>query len=165
MQKSTLILIGFAVFLSTSLLYPVKANAQLQVPSTNSSSQMTGTGNTVSVSSTITLQVTNATLKTNQGMLKSAIFDFLNSGPNVLKISDGTKIIVKTKIINQIANVTQSVEGIEATNAIIGVEIGKALTEIVSSPNKGGIVSVGTSSTCKLAVANSISCDGAVTIK
>ena len=70
-------------------------------------------------------------------MLKSAVLDFLNSGPNVLKSSDNTKVIIKTQIMNQISNDTQSVQGVEATNAIMGVEIGKALADIVSSPSKG----------------------------
>ena len=122
----------------------------------------------VTVSSSVTVDVHNQTIKTKEATLKSAVIGFLNSGPNVLKTSDGYQVGTKTKISNQINNSTQSVEGIEATNAIIGVEIGKALKSTVargSQSNQSDTITVATSSTCKPVADKSIACDNIITIK
>ncbi len=167
MNKLALILTSVALVWSAFLLYTVKTS-EAQLPNSTIAippQTIPVSGNAVTVSSSITLQVANATLKTNQATLKNAVLDFFDFGPNILKISDSIKLIVKIKISNQIDNVTQTVEGKEATNAIVEVEIGNALNHLISSANKGGIINVGTSSTCKLAVAKSISCDNTVSIK
>ena len=112
--------------------------------------------------------MSNETLDIKEKMLRSAVSSFLNSGQNVLKTSDSDVPIVKTKISNQINNVIQNVEGTEATNAIIGVEIGKALETVISptaQKSHAGGITVMTSSTCKPAAVKSISCDNIVTIK
>ncbi len=114
------------------------------------------------------MQVSNQSLKTKDGMLRSSVINFLNSGPNVLKTPETAQPDVKSKIVNQINNDTQSVEGSEATNAIIGVEVTKALKSLVSSsdkPNQSSIVTIQTSSTCKPLTVKSISCENTVTIK
>ena len=122
--------------------------------------------NVVKVSSSVAVDVSNSTLKIKDGMLRSAVSSFLNSGPNVLKTSVTNQPLVKTKIDNKINNVTQSVQGAEATNAIIGVEVSKALkTLVLSFGNSTGVVTVDTSSTCKPSASKSISCDNTVTIK
>lgn len=170
MQKLCSLSICIILVLSLSIwLISAKSHAQLQ-PTSNSTSinAPTNGNNGVSVSSSVTLHVTNQTFKSNQGTLRSAVLDILNSGPSILKTLDGNQLIIKTKFNNQINNATQIVEGLEATNAIIGVELGKALTSIISSvknQNQSGIVSVQTSSTCKAAPAISISCENNIVIK
>ena len=121
----------------------------------------------VSVSASVTVQVSNESLKAKDSMLKSSIIGFLNSGPNVLKTAQTDQPNVKSKISNAINNATQDIQGIEATNAIIGVEISKALKSLVSSsqPNQSALVTIQTSSTCKPSGAVSISCQNTVNIK
>lgn len=127
-----------------------------------------GGNNAVSVSATLTIEISNETLKTKDGMLRYSVVGFLNSGPNVLKTSNADEVVVKTKISNRINNDTQNVEGAEATTAIIGVEIGKALKTLVSSsdrPNQTAIVTVQTSSVCKPSTGSTLMCDNVVNIK
>lgn len=122
----------------------------------------------VSVSSSVTVQVSNETLKVKDGMLKSAVVGFLNSGPNVLKTPVSSQPNVKTTIKNQVNNATQSVEGIEATNAILGIEVSKALKTMVTNSDKPGqsaLVTIQTSSTCKPSTVKLISCENSVTLK
>jgi hypothetical protein len=97
-------------------------------------------------------------------MLRSAVISFLNSGANALKIPEEVATAIKTKIANQISNMTQNVEGSEATNAIVGVEITKALKNLVSSKSSG-TVTVDASSNCKALTDNIFSCDNTVSIK
>jgi hypothetical protein len=120
----------------------------------------------VSFSASITLQVSNETLKPREGVLKSAVVTFLNSGPNVFKAND--QAIVKTEIVNQINNATQSVQGTEATNAIIGVEITKALKTLITFENQSSqnpMITVEASSTCKPSAEELLSCENAIGIK
>ena len=133
MLKSDMSCVLFVIVLSTSLLYlsmPVYGQSQ------SATTSATKAGDSVSVSASVTVQVTNESLKTKDGMLRSSVISFLNSGPNVLKTVATDQPIVKTKIVNQINNVTQSVQGLDATNAIIGIEVSKALKTIVSSTDK-----------------------------
>lgn len=119
----------------------------------------------ISVNSSITAEVTNETLKAKNDILRSAVFNLLNSGPNILKTPGGDQPPIKTKIINRINNDSQNVEGIEASNAIIGVEINKALKSITSALDKSiqdGIVTIETSSICN--PVKSISCVNLVTL-
>lgn len=121
-----------------------------------------------SVKTSVTVEVSNESLKSNNIRLGNAMVGFLNSAPNVLKTSDIDHQIIKTKINNQINNDTQSIEGIEATNAIIGIELIKALKTVNASSynlNQSGLITVETSSTCKPAVTKGISCDNTITIK
>ena len=121
----------------------------------------------VSVNSSVTVQVTNQTLKDKDAMLRSAVSSFLNSGPNILKSRDGGQDVM-TKIVNNVNNATQSLQGTEATNAILGVEISKALkTSVLQSklPNQADTVIIDTSATCKLAQAKMISCQNSITIR
>lgn len=169
MKISLLVSITFALVLSLGMSY-YSVNTYGQSQGTQSSSKTTtDNGNSVvSVSASVTVQVGNESLKTKDGMLRSSVISFLNSGPNVLKTPQTNPPDIKTKIVNQINNDTQSVQGLEATNAIIGVEVSKALKSLVSSsdkPNQNAIVTIQTSSTCKPLAANSISCENAVTIK
>jgi hypothetical protein len=122
----------------------------------------------VTVSSTASVQVSNATLDAKNSMLKNAVMSFISSGPNVLKVTPSDQPLVKTKIANQISNTTQSVEGIEATYAIIGVEVYKALKTLIASttgPNQTAIVTIGTTSKCTPSDGKLISCDNTVNIK
>ena len=83
----------------------------------------------------------------------------------LLKASDADIPVVKTKITNRVNNAVQDVEGIEATKAIIGVEITKALKSKIPSSNQSVIVTIDTSSTCKPSNIKLISCQNSVTIK
>ena len=142
-------------------------NAQFPSPA-NTSSTLTSGGNEVTVSATASVQVSNATLETKDRLLKNAILDLLTSGPNMLKATPTEQPAVKTKITNQVSNTTQSVEGIEATNAIVGVELTKALKNLVlstSQPNQTSMVTIITSSTCKPSSVNLISCENTVNLK
>ncbi len=145
--------------------FPVGVYAQTQSSSKTISDNV---NSAVSVSASVTVQVGNQTLKAKDGMLRSSIINFLSSGPNVLKTPETDQPNVKSKIVNQINNVTQNVQGLEATNAIIGVEVSKALKTLVASsdkPNQNEIVTIQTSSTCKPLTVKSISCENTVTIK
>lgn len=158
------VIILLASFWTTSGLI----NAQTKPGGGISSSGITDASSVVSVSSSVTVQVSNETLKIKDGMLRSAVGNFLNSGPNVLKTTETDQPQVKSKISNEINNDTQNVQGIEATNAIIGVEVSKALRTAVSNSEKPGqaaIVTIQTSSTCKPFTVKAISCDNTVTIK
>jgi hypothetical protein len=172
-----------AVFVISTLAvsvshFPLDLQAQFQ----NSVKKQTSSGNTnntsgntnstsgnsvVSVSSSIAIPVSNQTSKMSETTLKSSVTSFLNSGPNVLKTSDA-RISSNTKIINKINNDTQNVQGGEATSAIVGVEISKALKTIVpptSQQNKASLITITTSSTCKPSSASVIACDNTVEIK
>ncbi len=169
MNKFGMVVFGFAMALLVGICYiqnEIYAQSQpTATPSNNTSSNGTGV---VSVSASVVIQVSNETLDTKEKMLRTAVSSFLNSGQNVLKTSDSDLPIVKTKIANQINNAIQNVEGTEATNAIIGVEIGKALETVISPATQkshAGIITVMTSSTCKPAAVKSISCDNIITIK
>lgn len=157
-------------FVISIFIYNLPVSTYGQSQSTIGPSKITSDNgsNVVSVSASVTVQVSNDSLKAKDAMLRSSVVGFLNSGPNVLKTTETTQPIIKSKIANQINNDTQIMQGIEATNAIIGVEISKALKSVVSSsdkPNGSAIVTIQTSSTCKPTSVKSISCDNTVTIK
>jgi hypothetical protein len=165
MQKSLVLSVCTALVLSLGMSYfSVNTYGQSQGTKTTSDS-----GNSVvSVSASVTVQVTNESLKTKDGMLRSSVISFLNSGPNVLKTVERDQFDVKTKILNQINNATQSVQGLDATNAVIGIEVSKALKTLISSsdkPNQSATVAIQTSSTCKPLAVKSITCENTVTIK
>ena len=116
-----------------------QATIYAQLKSAGNSSTPVTPGNVkniASISSTITLNVSNETLKVRESTLKSAVVNLLNSVPNILKTSDSDQAVTKTKITNQRNNSTQNVEGREASNAIVAVEITKALRTIISTTNK-----------------------------
>ena len=181
MDKFVIAVFGFAMALLVAICHiQNEVYAQLQPPSALSNKTLSqptaavsnktssnGTG-VVSVSASVVMQVSNQTLDIKEKMLRAAVSSFLKSGQDVLKTSDSDLPIVKTKIANQINNAIQNVEGAEATNAIIGVEIGKALETVISptaQKSHADIITVMTSSTCKPAAVKSISCDNIVTIK
>jgi hypothetical protein len=125
-----------------------------------------------SVSSSVSVPASNETIKSKEGTLRSGVVSFLNSGPNILKTSDIYQLATKTKIINVVNNATQNVEGVEAMNAIVGIELGKALRSVISSDNQTndkGLITIATASTCKPSSGdssvNNISCDNTITIK
>jgi hypothetical protein len=121
----------------------------------------------VSVSSSLSVPVDNQTIKANEGTLRSGILGFLNSAPNILKTSSSFQPLTKTKITNEINNTTQIVEGADATNAIVGVELGRALRTVVDSSDTqdgGGPVVVTTSSSCT-PIAGPLTCNNTVVIK
>lgn len=125
------------------------------------------TASIVTVSAIVTVPVSNDTIKTKDGMLRTSVIGFLNSGPNALKTSANDQPVVKSKIVNLVNNDTQNVEGPEATNAIVGVEISKALKSIVSEGNasENMMVTIQSSSSCKPTAVGSISCENTVTMK
>lgn len=158
----------FATLVSILVIVTVPGltKSEAQIGSFTNSS--VNTSSVVTVSSSVTIPVSNQSIKSNEVTLKSAVIGFLNSGPNVLKTSDITQTNAKTKIDNQINNATQIVEGIEATNAIVGVEVGKALRSVISSTTQqgqSGLVTITTSSTCKPSILKITSCENIITIK
>lgn len=162
MRKCLLLSVCTALVLTLGVSYfSVNTYGQSQVSYTSENS-------IVSVSASVTVQVTNESLKAKDGMLRSSVFGFLNSGAGILKTSVSDQPTIKTKISNQVNNATQSVEGAEATNAIIGVEISKALRTVVSSsdkPNQTASVTIETTSKCKPVQIGSILCENSVKIK
>lgn len=169
-EKSASLLISFAFVLSISITYPITGvNAQSE-SSANFSSKIASDNASagVTVSATASIAVSNATLTTKDKMLRNAVIGFLISGPNVLKITPTDEPVVQTKITNKINNTTQSVQGMEATNAIIGVEVSKALHSLISSSgklNQTAILVVETSSKCKPSQVNLILCENTVTLR
>ena len=146
-------------------LHPTLVSGQSPTNSTNKVSEI---GNQITVNATLSIQVSNLTLDTKDRMLRSAVIGFVTSGPNVLKTTPTEQPLVRTKITNQVTKAIQSLEGIEATNAIIGVEISKAIKGLISStndPNQTKIVNVETSSTCKPEATKSLSCENNIVIK
>lgn len=142
---------------------PVGIYGQSTVTATSKSTSAAGS----SVSSSVTVEVSNETLKAKTNTLTTAVIGFLNSGANVLKTAVTDQTIMKTKINNRITNATQNMEGAEATNAIIPVEISKALRSINSTyynSGKVGSITIDTSSTCKPATKN-ISCENGITLR
>ena len=169
MVISKFLTIPVVLFLAISVcISPVGIYAQSQLTPNPQSKMISASGSSVvTVSLSVTVPVSNQTIKTNEGTLKSAIIGLLNSGPNIFKTSDNFQVSTKTKIANQINNATQNVEGIEATNAIVGVEIGKALRSVISPTSKQNytaLITVMASSTCKPA-SGAISCDNAISMK
>lgn len=166
MDKFVIVVFGFAMALLVAICHiQNEVYAQMQPTAPISNKTFSNGTSLVSVSASVKIQVSNATLDIKEKMLRTAVSTFLNSGQNVLKTSASDLPIVKTKIANQINNATQSVEGTEATNAIIGVEVGKALKTVISPTTHTGFLTVMTSSTCKPAASKSISCDNIITIK
>lgn len=152
--------LAFAVFFVMSAS-SVAVYGQLKTVQNSSSSS-----SVVSVSATVGVQVSNATMKTKESMLRSSVISFLNSGPNVLKLPGNDQVDVKSMIQNKLNNDTQNVQGVEATNAVVGVEINKALRKVVSSagdPNQLVLVTIQTTSSCKSA--QTTTCDNTVVIK
>ncbi len=169
MKKLGLICLSLG-FIVSLLILTLSASVYGQSQLTSDTSKVfSGNGtNIASVSASVAVQVSNETLKTKETMLRGAVVNFLNSGPNILKTSSDDQPMVKTKITNDVNKATQNVEGIEATNAVINVEISKALRTTVSSPNQQSqpsIVTVQTSSKCTLSNSNLTSCVNTVTIK
>lgn len=139
-RKALLLALIGLMFSFIGLQLPPLGYAQLQPIATSASGK-----DLVSVNATVTLDVGNDTYKTRTGILTSAVVNFLKSGPNILTMSGSINTVVKTQIVNQINNSTQSLEGTEATNAIVGVEIGGAIKSLISSldkPNQTAIVSI-----------------------
>lgn len=166
MGKSALLCL-FITFLLVSLWqHPIAVHAQSQSSGASPSTSASG-NNGASVTTSVTVEVKNETLKIKNGILTSALNGFLNSAPDVLMTSDNDQVVVKTKIENQINNNTQNVQGTDATNAIIGVEITKALKSLVSSSGKSNqtaFVTIESSSTCKPSTTNLISCENTIKI-
>jgi hypothetical protein len=137
-------------------------------PSDSTSTTTSGKDNaTVLVNSSVTTPIMFDTINTKGSALTSSIMAFVNLGPDVLKGSNSGLPNVKTKINNEVNNVTQTVEGIKSTEAIMRVEINKALASIISllSANQTHTINIETFSICKPSATRSDSCDNAVTIK
>lgn len=111
----------------------------------------------------IAVPVMSETIDNKGGVLTSSIMAFLNLGPDVLNGPDNDLPKVKTKIDNEVNNVTQTIEGTKSINGLMGVEISKALAKIVSllAPNQTDIINIVTISICKPSAAKSDSCDNA----
>lgn len=160
----TMFLLTFSILIVTGVVNAQSSTSTDTASKTNSSSQR----NTVSVSASVTIEINNATYKTKETMLKAAVTGFLTSGPNVLKKTPTDQPSVKTKIINKLTNATQAVEGVDATNAILGIEMSRGLKIVNSSSwnqKQPGIIGVDTSSTCKPSGSGLITCDNSVTIR
>jgi hypothetical protein len=143
-------------------------NAQPQSKPIEPSKISSNEKNSVSISSSIRVQVTNETLKAKDGVLRSAVGDLVSSGNNILKTPEGKDPITNSKIDNLISNDTQNVQGTDATNAILGIEISKAIKTANATsdkPNRTAVVPVDTLSNCKRSAINRISCENTVTIK
>lgn len=159
--------ISFSILLSVAISFAIyspliSVYGQIKEPQNSPSSS----ANVVSVSASVGVQVSNATMKAKETMLRSSVISFLNSGPNVLKTSANDQADVKSVIQNKVNNDTQNVQGVEATNAVVGVEISKALRNVVSStssPNQTVVVTIQTTSSCKSA--QTTTCDNTVIIK
>lgn len=121
--------------------------------------------NALSVSASLTVEVRNETLGAKANLLRTAVSGFLAAGPGIFKSTDSGEPMIKTKIANKINNSTQNVEGTDASYAILGVEINKALRTVISSstqPNQTAIVKIETTSTCKPLGPTSITCGNTV---
>ena len=90
---------------------PDRSLCTITIASSSSKTTPDNQNSVVSVSASVTVQVGNQTLKAKDGMLRSSIINFLSSGPNVLKTPETDQPDVKSKIVNQINNVTQNVQG------------------------------------------------------
>lgn len=165
MSKSNLLWVWVPVILVISFF--TSNLFQLTEGQVNISPSSSNKARSSSITSSITMDLSNDTLKSKTSMLWEAVVGFLKSGPNLLKTS-ASDPIVKTKITNKINNDSQSVEGVEATNAILSVEITKALRSVNSSSfvaKQTGIVTIETTSLCKPSDVKSISCQNNVVIK
>jgi hypothetical protein len=159
-MKESILCICFALSLTLSIWHlPGPVYAQVQ-PTAKSSLQ-----NTSEVSASVMVQVKNETIT---GVLTPAVFTLINSGASIFKTTDSDKLNVKTKINNEINNVTQNVVGTDAALAIIGIEIGSAVKTVISSAdkhNQTGIITIETSSMCKLLAVKSIACENTIRMK
>lgn len=155
-------LLGVFLIFSVLLVILCANHSYAQSSLGNFSNTSTNSSGVVSVASTVIVSVSNETLKDKVDMLRSAVSTFLNAGVNVLKVSQSEQPTIKTKISNLINKDNQNVEGVEATNAIVGVELNKALRTVISS---GGLITVQTISTCKPSSVDLISCENVVTLK
>jgi hypothetical protein len=169
-QKLRLLWIFGILALSISTSYSLeKVHAQLvQTDNSSNTDRIRIEDSMVSLNASIRVEVDNQSLKTKNVMLGSAVVALLSTGQAVLKTPDSSQPIVKTQINNQINNSTQSVEGTEATNAILGIELLKALNTVNSSSynqNEPGVITVDTSSTCEPSVMDLISCDNSIIMK
>ena len=143
-------------------------HGQYLLPADSSSTITYGKENAiVLLNSSIAVPVMSETINTKGGVLTSSIMAFLNLGLDVLKGPDNDLPNVKTKIDNEVNNVTQTIEGTKSINGLMGVEISKALAKIVSllAPNQTEMINIETISICKPSAAKSDSCDNAITIK
>lgn len=120
--------------------------------------------NTAKVTASMMVQVRNETIS---GVLTPAIFNLINSGPSIFKISDSDQLITKTRIDNRINNATQNVEGTDAAYAIIGIEIGRAVKSLISADkhNQTAIITIEASAMCNLVAVKFTSCENTVAIK
>ena len=170
MKKLQLAGLSVMLVLSISIWYSTGDNyAYSQSTPGGSSKMILGAENSVvSVSASVTVGITNQTLENKFSMLRNAVFSFLNSGPDILKTSDGDRLIIKTKISDQINNSTQNVEGTDAAYAILGVEINRALQSVLSTSvpsNQSAIVTIDTTSVCKPSPIKTVSCENTIKIK
>jgi hypothetical protein len=164
MNKFQMLPVCVLLIISISILQLSGIYAQSQSTPTGYLKTIPGSGNnSVSVSASVIVEVRNETLGTKANLLRTSVSSILASGPSVLKFSDSDQHIIKTKISNTINNSTQSVEGADATYAILGIEINKALQTLVSSstqPNQTAVVTIETSSVCILSA--TITCENKV---
>jgi hypothetical protein len=155
------------VSIATLVAFAAGAMVQTAYPQANPSNNPSNPRNS-QISATFTLDISNETLEDNNYVLWSSVVGVLSSGPNVLKTSATTSPVFKTEIANKINNDTQTVEGVDTTNAVLSIEIIKALKTVNSSSysaNRTGIVTIDTTSLCKPSDAKSITCQNNVEIK
>lgn len=155
-------MIIFGALVSILLVFPSTIAAQTSPQNTLIQKMQTNeTG--ITVTAKIALQISNQTLKTKTDQLRGVIVNFLASAPNILKSQPSEQPIVKTKIVNLINGDTQNLEGVEATNAIVGVEITRALKTAVT--NQSSLLPIDLSSTCRPTSNGIILCENSLTIK
>ena len=87
-------IVSFCIFHSHVTIY-----AQ-SLPAGNSSTRVTpgNLSNAATVSSTITLQVSNETMKVKEATLKNSVIDVLNAPNDVLKTSDSDQSLPRLKL-------------------------------------------------------------------
>jgi hypothetical protein len=146
------IAIASSVFISTVL---VEAGAQ--TPSTRNSTLASS-----DINAGLTLQAANETI--NSAVLSPAINSLLNLGPFVFKTSDSQQFSMKTKIENQVNNVTQNIEGTDAAYAVVGINIVNALKTLVNSMDQHQ-VTIHVTTTCKSMTIANTTCNNVVQIK
>jgi hypothetical protein len=166
MNKLQLLPVCVLLILTICILHITQIYAQSQ-STTNLKTESANEKNALSVSASLTVEVRNETLVAKTNLLRTAVSGFLAAGPGIFKSTDSGEPVIKTKIANKINNSTQNVEGTDASYAILGVEINKALRTVISSstqPNQTAIVKIETSSTCKPSGPTTITCGNTVTL-
>jgi len=155
-------MIQFSLWIFFALVIPVLTmNLPIWLNAVNPTTGNSTLPNSSQIHAGLILKATNETVN---AVLSPAVNSLLNLGPFVFKISDKDQIVMKTKIDNQVNNVTQNVEGTSSAYAVVGIELGKAL-KTVSTSNDSQSVTVNVTTSCKSMTVVLTSCNNVVQIK